>query len=64
MNPEDLKVVQIFNSYKKMKNKTRKRKMEINYKKRMAKKQFFKIKKPLEQIENDAPSTIHSKALP
>jgi hypothetical protein len=49
INEVDLKIIQIFNSYKKNQFSFRKRKLKNLFKKRLAKKKFFKIKRPTEE---------------
>ena len=45
IDPVDRKFIKIFNVYKKGRILLRKRKMTLNYQKRLAKKKFFKVKK-------------------
>lgn len=47
ISPLDLTIIEIFNSYKRMRISTRKNKLTFAYKKRLAKKKFFKIKKSI-----------------
>lgn len=45
MNENDRRIIEIFNAYKKSQNIFRKRRVNALYKKRLAKKTFFKIKR-------------------
>jgi hypothetical protein len=45
MNENDRRIIEIFNEYKKTQNIFRKRRVNALYKKRLAKKTFFKIKR-------------------
>jgi len=44
-----LKIIQIFNTYKNNQITSRKSKLKVLFKKRLAKKKFFKIKRGLEE---------------
>jgi hypothetical protein len=53
MNETERRIIQIFNSYKKNQILSRKRKIKALFKKRLAKKKFFKIKKGDEKKSDD-----------